>query len=206
MRFTFLKSAAILTLGIVLGVVAAATPVAAQLTASAAPSLKQLKKIFYTKGSANKRFATKQQLNSALGNYYTQSEIDTKLGDYYTKSDVDTKLGGYYTKTEIDAKLHNVLTVVTANGVGNDLGCASGTLAVGITDANAAPVDDRFTFQVPGAPEAYGQIRSDGSIRSSSANVTSVDHTTGTGVYCIHFTAAPTQDQLESAVVSLHDN
>jgi hypothetical protein len=99
-----------------------------------------------------------------------------------------------------------VLTVVTANGVGNDLGCASGTLAVGITDANAAPVDDRFTFQVPGAPEAYGQIRSDGSIRSSSANVTSVDHTTGTGVYCIHFTAAPTQDQLESAVVSLHDN
>jgi hypothetical protein len=205
MIHAFWKSTGLLALGIALGVTATATPVAAQLTAPAAPSLKQLKKIFYTKAAANKRYATKLQLNSKLGDYSTTSEVDAKLGEYYKKSEIDSKLTTVDSKLSgIESKLTAVLTAFTANGVGNDLGCASGTLAVGVTDGNGAPTDGRFTFQVPGAPEAYGQIRSSGSIRNASANVTSVDHLAA-GVYCVHITPAPTQIQLESAVVSIHN-
>jgi hypothetical protein len=206
MTHAFWKSTGLLALGIALGAAVTGTPVAAQLAAPAAPSLKQLKKIFYTKGAANTRFATKQQVTSKLGDYSTKSEVDAKLGEYYKKSEIDPKLTAVDSKLSgIDSKLAALLMVVTANGVANELGCASGTLAVGITDGNGAPADGRFTFQVPGTPEAYGQIRSDGSIRNASANVTSIDHLAA-GVYCIHITPAPTQIQLESAVASIHDN
>ena len=93
-----------------------------------------------------------------------------------------------------------------ANGVGNEAGCASGELGIVVRDGRGDPVDTRFSFQVPGTPEAYGQIRSDGSIRNSSANVTSVTHTTGTGIYCIHFNVAIGQPELESAVAAPHEN
>ena len=92
--------------------------------------------------------------------------------------------------------------VETGNGVGNNFGCGS---ALGVRVANGldVAVDDRFTFQVPGASaQAWGQIRSGGSIRSSSPNVTSVDHPE-TGVYCIQILGSL---DFEGAVVSMHLN
>jgi hypothetical protein len=73
-----------------------------------------------------------------------------------------------------------------ANGVGNEAGCASGELGIVVRDGRGDPIDARFSFQVPGTPEAFGQIRSDGSIRTSSANVAGVTHTTNSGIYCIN--------------------
>jgi hypothetical protein len=107
------------------------------------------------------------------------------------------------TNSEISDVLAQQRFVETANGVGNNAGCAGGELGVVVSDGNGEPVDDRFTFQVPGAPEAFGQIRSDGSIRNSSANVSGVTHTTDTGVYCVQFTSV---GDLEAAVVSIHVN
>jgi hypothetical protein len=93
-----------------------------------------------------------------------------------------------------------------ANGVGNNAGCASGDLGIVVRDGRGDPIDARFSFQVPGSPEAFGQIRSDGSIRSSSANVASVTHTADSGIYCIHFGVALTADALEAAVAAPHEN
>jgi hypothetical protein len=52
----------------------------------------------------------------------------------------------------------------------------------------------------------WGVIRGPGSIRNGTSNVTtgSVDHTPGSGIYCIHFNPAPAGDDLESAVASVH--
>jgi hypothetical protein len=93
-----------------------------------------------------------------------------------------------------------------ANGVGNNAGCASGTLAIVVRDGQGNPVDHRFTFIVPSATPDFGQVRSSGSLRQNSTNVTSVDHATGSGIYCIHFTAAPTQALIESSVAAPHDS
>jgi hypothetical protein len=101
---------------------------------------------------------------------------------------------------------HIPLVAQGANGVGNDAGCASGELGIVVRDGRGDPIDARFSFQVPGSPEAFGQIRSDGSIRTSSANVTSVSHTTNSGTYCIHFSVALTQDALEAAVAAPHED
>jgi hypothetical protein len=93
-----------------------------------------------------------------------------------------------------------------ANGVGNDAGCASDTLGIVVRDGRGDPIDGRFSVQVPGPTLAYGQIRADGSIRTSSANVTSVTHVTGTGVFCIHFSVVIGQAELEAAVAAPHEN
>ena len=93
-----------------------------------------------------------------------------------------------------------------ANGVGNNAGCASGTLAVVVRDGQGNPVDHRFTFIVPSATPDFGQVRSSGSLRQNSTIVTSVDHAIGSGIYCIHFTAAPTQALIESSVAAPHDS
>ncbi len=93
------------------------------------------------------------------------------------------------------------------NGVGNNAGCASG-VAVVVRDGQGNPVDHRFTMQLfAGATNvpAYAQIRSDGSIRNGSANVTAVSHTTDSGIYCVTVTNA-TQAQEESTVVSAHND
>jgi hypothetical protein len=94
-----------------------------------------------------------------------------------------------------------------ANGVGNEAGCASG-VAVVIRNGLGNQVDHRFTMQLfAGATNvpAYAQIRSDGSIRNGSANVTAVSHTNNSGVYCVTVTNA-TQAQEESTVLSVHDS
>ena len=93
-----------------------------------------------------------------------------------------------------------------ANGVGSDAGCASGTLAIVVRDGQGNPIDHRFTFIVPSATPDFGQVRSTGSLRENSTNVTSVDHTTGSGTYCIHFTTPPTQALIESSVAAPHDD
>ncbi len=100
-----------------------------------------------------------------------------------------------------------MMRVRAGSGVGNNFGCQSTELGVRLANGLGAFVDDRFTFQVQGgggANQAWGQIRSDGSIRSSSANVSGVTHVTGSGVYCIQFNANP--GDLEGAVVTLHFN
>lgn len=105
-----------------------------------------------------------------------------------------------------DSVLGSQRFVETANGVGNSAGCQGGELAVVVTDGLGAPADDRFTFQVPGGAPAFGQIRSDGSIRNSSANVSGVTHQAGSGAYCIQFSVSQTQEALEGAVVAMHVN
>jgi len=55
--------------------------------------------------------------------------------------------------------------------------------------------------QIPQSPSAWGQIRSDASIRNSSPNVTGVLHPS-TGMYCILFETEIEQNRLESAVVT----
>jgi hypothetical protein len=98
------------------------------------------------------------------------------------------------------------LRAAGANGVGGNAGCASGELGIVVRDGRSAAIDGRFSFQVPGPTPAYGQIRPDGSIRTSSANVTSVTHTTGSGMYCIHFSTVIGQAELEAAVAAVHEN
>lgn len=111
----------------------------------------------------------------------------------------------YYMRSEVDGFLRAQRFVETGNGVGSNFGCAGGELGVRIANGLNEGVDDRFTFQTPGsASEAFGQIRSEGSIRSSSADVSGVTHTAGTGVYCVQFNAAA--GALESAVVAVHNN
>jgi hypothetical protein len=109
----------------------------------------------------------------------------------------------YYTKRQVRERLASRLSIGIANGMGNELGCASGTVAVGIRNGNGRSADHRFTFQVPGSPGAYGQIRSDGSIRTSSATVNNVTHT-ARGVYCIGFAVSIGQVERETTIVSLH--
>jgi len=97
--------------------------------------------------------------------------------------------------------------VQTLNGVGNEGGCTSGTLAVEVLDGRHDPVDARFTLMVGTTPTTYAQIRSDGSIRSSSGNVASVAHTAGSGIYCVTFTTTvPNGSQLEGAVTGFGTN
>ncbi len=106
--------------------------------------------------------------------------------------------------SDLAANVHQ--HIVSSNGVGGNAGCPGTELSVIITDGNGQPLDQRFTFQVPGASEQFGQIRTNGSIRNASAGVTGVTHTAGTGIYCIQFGVAISQPALESAVFSLHLN
>jgi hypothetical protein len=208
------KAMALLAAGVVLGALITSAPAQSAGHALAPSVIAQLKKIFLTKAEANQRFYTKSKADGRFlkaGAVYSKAEVDGKLGALYTKTEVDGKLGALYTKAEVDGKVTPLdsalaadLAIATANGVGNELGCAGGTLAIAIKNAKSEARDARFTFQVPGAAPAYGHIRSDGSIRQSSANVTSVTHTAGTGVYCIVFSVAMAQAALESAGVSLH--
>ena len=59
-----------------------------------------------------------------------------------------------------------------------------------------------FFVSGPGSLFAFGHIREDGSIRSQSSAVLSVTRV-GAGLYCVAFTSAPSQVQLEGAVVGL---
>ena len=107
----------------------------------------------------------------------------------------------YYIKAEVDTLLGSQRFIETGNGVGNNLGCTTG-LAVRVANGLDIAVDGRFTFQVPGpSAEAWGHIRSDASIRSGSANVTSVLHPE-TGIYCVQFSGGGLDP--EGAVVSIH--
>lgn len=111
---------------------------------------------------------------------------------------------GAVTQGKLDDSLFGAQRFVeTGNGVGNNFGCTTG-LGVRIANGLDVSVDDRITFQVPGpSAQAWGQIRNEGSIRSSSPNVTTVDHPE-TGVYCVQFSGGGLD--LEGAVVSMHLN
>ena len=93
---------------------------------------------------------------------------------------------------------------MVGNGVGGS-DCASQELEILIFDDRGQPTDYRFTFLTPGTNGGYGQIRTDGSIRSASANVSGVTKA-GTGSFCVAFTAAPGGDELESTIVGLATN
>jgi hypothetical protein len=111
----------------------------------------------------------------------------------------------YYTQSQVNSFLSAMRLPETGNGVGNNFGCPGTELGVRIANGLGEFVDHRFTFQVQGSSaQAWGQIRSDGSIRSSSSNVSGVTHTAGTGVYCIQFSASA--GDLEGAVVTPHLN
>jgi len=110
------------------------------------------------------------------------------------------------TTTEIaDSLANQMFRAGVANGVGNEAGCASGQLAIVTRNGVGNAVDHRFSFQVPGGSPAFGQIRADGSVRQSSANVSGVTHTAGTGVYCVKFSVSITQAAIESSVAAPHD-
>jgi hypothetical protein len=137
-----------------------------------------------------------------------QADHATTADNATTAGDADTLQGleptAFYTTEEVDAMLSTPLRIGNHNGVGNNAGCLGSEVSVVITDANGNPRDARFSFQL-GDNEAYGQIRSGGSIRNSSTNVIDVVHEPDSGIYCIQFTAATTtQTGRESAVMSLH--
>jgi hypothetical protein len=98
------------------------------------------------------------------------------------------------------------IRAAVANGLGNDAGCASGTLAIVVRDGRGNPIDGQFTFQVPGPTPVYGHVLSDGMVLAASPQVTTVDHTAGSGIYCIHFSAVIGGVELESAVAGVHEN
>jgi hypothetical protein len=127
---------------------------------------------------------------------------ESKLGKVPKATNADT-LGGLGSSAFAKSGLPMIAGV--ANGVGNQLGCASGTLAVEVDDGAGTPVDGRFAFQLDGTAVTWGVIRGNGSIRTGTTDVTtgSVDHVIGSGIYCIHFNPAPADD-LESAVASVH--
>jgi len=102
------------------------------------------------------------------------------------------------------AQTNVVRQIGPSNGVGNNAGCHGEEVSVVIVDGSDAPVDARFTFQVPGPNETYGQIRADGSIRTGSANLAGVTHVAGSGIYCLQFAVVPDNAARESAVMNVH--
>ena len=77
----------------------------------------------------------------------------------------------------------------------------AGTCAAG-TAMTAIAADGTVTC-TPAGVFAYGQVRPDGALRSSSANVAQVTRVE-TGKYCVTFSNAPASDkELEGAVASL---
>lgn len=131
--------------------------------------------------------------------YYTEAELDQLIAGKAPYNHVHDER--YYLRHDIDHMFAAQRIIKTGNGVGNDIGCTSG-LEVQITDGLRRGIDDRFTFYVPGASnQAWGQIRADGSIRTSSSNVTSVSRPT-TGGYCVQISGSGFD--LEGAVVSMH--
>jgi hypothetical protein len=107
----------------------------------------------------------------------------------------------YFTKTEL-AGLSAAVRGGNGEGVGGSI-CAGGVgIEIFITNSLGAPVDHRFSFIVP--EFSYGQIRSDGSVRTSKpGNALTVQHPS-TGAYCLVFTVAATQAQSEATLVSIH--
>jgi hypothetical protein len=129
---------------------------------------------------------------------------ESKLGKVPKAANAD-KLGGLSSSAFAKSGLPMIAGV--ANGVGSQLNCASGTLAIEVDDGAGTPVDGRFAFQLGGTSSTtWGVIRANGSIRVGSTDVTtgSVDHAQGSGIYCIHFNPTPTGNNLESAVASVH--
>lgn len=105
----------------------------------------------------------------------------------------------YFTQSQLSG-LSAAVSGGNGEGVGNTI--CSGTLngvEVFIKNSLGNPVNARFSFIVP--EFGYGQIRSDGSIRSSTPNLVSVQHPS-VGAYCLVFSASPTSR--EATVVSIH--
>ncbi len=88
------------------------------------------------------------------------------------------------------------LTLPSVSGTWTDSGGGSGTFAF----APSLPTTGQPRAAESEAPFAYGQIREDGSIRSGSKRLVSATNPE-TGVYCLTFSPAPTQDRAESAVI-----
>jgi hypothetical protein len=131
--------------------------------------------------------------------FFTKAQSDARFLGLHGKADDADRLDGY--DSADFARADSVLTAGIANAVGDEAGCGGG-LAVVIRNARGGGVDHRFTFQVAGG--TFGQIRADGSVRSSSSNVSGVRHTAGTGIYCVQFSSGVTQNSLEGGVVSVH--
>jgi hypothetical protein len=104
----------------------------------------------------------------------------------------------YFTRAELSG-----LSAAVGGGNGQGVGgsiCTGAGIEIFIKNGLGELVNARFSFIVP--EFGYGQIRSDGSIRTSSANLTSVQHPSP-GAYCLVFTSTP-GPQAEATVVSIH--
>jgi hypothetical protein len=107
----------------------------------------------------------------------------------------------YFTQSQLTG-LSAAVSGGNGEGVGGNI--CSGTsngVEVFIKNSLGALVDARFSFIVPGF--SHGQIRSDGSIRSSLPNLVSVQHP-AVGQYCLVFSTSPGQVAAEATVVSVH--
>ncbi|MFN2446514.1 MAG: hypothetical protein ABR606_13140 [Vicinamibacterales bacterium] len=99
--------------------------------------------------------------------------------------------------------LTRAVTGGNGEGVGGSI-CTgmTGGVEVFVKNGLGNLVDARFSFIIPGY--ANGQIRGEGSIRTGTPNLTSVQHP-APGSYCLVFSnPQPTQVQAESTVVSIH--
>ncbi len=113
----------------------------------------------------------------------------------------------YYTKAEVDALLATAtravaVTVGNGEGVGGTICSPGGGIELFTRTADGTLRDARFAFVVP--DYAHGQIRANGSLRTSTPNVIAVEHP-AEGSYCIKFSnPQPSQVQAEAAVASIH--
>lgn len=106
----------------------------------------------------------------------------------------------YFTQTQLSG-LNAAVRGGNGEGVGGNICTLPNGIEIFIRDGFGQPVNARFSFIVPGF--AHGQIRSDGSIRTGTANLTSVQHPS-TGAFCLVFNAAPGQVAAEATLVSIH--
>jgi hypothetical protein len=107
----------------------------------------------------------------------------------------------YFTQSQL-AGLSAAVSGGNGEGVGNTIctGTSNG-VEVFIKNGLGTLVNARFSFIVPGF--SHGQIRADGSIRTSTANLVSVQHPAA-GQYCLVFSTSPGQTAAEATVVSIH--
>lgn len=119
---------------------------------------------------------------------------------YYTETEIDHKLGDFYTKGEMSDLLQKPAYGGNGEGVGGTI-CVAGQIEVFLYNPRHQPVDGRFSFIVPDF--SYGQIRSNGSIRTSSGPLINVEHP-GPGQYCLVFSTPPSGAARESTVISIH--
>lgn len=147
---------------------------------------------YHTRDEADERFLTPDEGDAA---FLTPEEGD---GLFTTPAEADA--AAQVAADGLRAQI-NMIDGGNGEGVGGTI-CSDLSLGIEIliNNAFAEPVDRRFSYIVP--EFGFGQIRADGSIRSDSGNLASVEHP-GPGQYCLVFDVAPGGAR-EATIIGIH--